>query len=262
MNAVCPSPFQIDGSHALVTGGGTGIGAATALALSAAGATVSLLGRTRATLARTAGDLAAAGEIALADVTDAAAVESAIEAMTARHGPVTLLVNNAGDAESAPFSRTDPTLWARMIAVNLTGTYHVTRAMLARFPADRPGRIVNVASTAGLKGYAYVTAYSAAKHGVIGLTRALAVELARSGITVNAVCPGFTESPLFERSIDNIVRKTGSTADAARAQLAALNPQDRIIRPEEVAATVLWLCSAAAGAITGQAIVVAGGELA
>ena len=255
------SPFRLRESHALVTGGGTGIGAAIAAALGAAGARVSLLGRTRPPLAETARRASLSGTVAIADVAEAAAVDAAISGLVATHGPVTVLINNAGAAESAPLSRTDPALWARMIAVNLTGVFNVTRAVLAHVPEGEPGRVVNIASTAGLKGYAYVTAYSAAKHGVIGFTRALAAELAPSAITVNAVCPGFTETPLLERSVANVMQKTGADRETARARLARLNPQGRFVQPAEVAAAVLWLCSGEAAAITGQAIVVAGGEV-
>ncbi len=148
-----------------------------------------------------------------------------------------------------------------MLAVNLTGTFLVSREVVPDMIARRAGRIVNIASTAGLAGYAYVSPYVSAKHGVIGLTRSLALEFARVGITVNAVCPGYTDTPMFERAVDNIVAKTRRTRDDARAALATSNPQGRLVTPEEVAQAVLWLVSAAAGSITGQAIVVAGGEV-
>jgi len=148
-----------------------------------------------------------------------------------------------------------------MIAVNLTGTFLVTRAILPGMVARGRGRVVNVASTAGLVGYPYVSAYVAAKHGVVGLTRALALEVARRGVTVNAVCPGFTDTPLIDASVATIAEKTGRDADTARAELARSNPQGRLVAPEEVAATVVWLASDAASAINGQAIAVAGGEV-
>ena len=173
----------------------------------------------------------------------------------------TYLVNNAGEAPSAPFVKTDLATWNRVLAVNLSGAYLVTKEIVPDMMEKRAGRVINIASTAGLVGYAYVSAYVAAKHGVIGLTRALALEFARAGITVNAVCPGYTETPMFEQAVANIVAKTKRSADEARATLAASNPQGRVITPLEVADTVLWLASPAARSITGQAIAVAGGEV-
>jgi NAD(P)-dependent dehydrogenase (short-subunit alcohol dehydrogenase family) len=243
------------GKHAVVVGGTRGIGRAVAAALIAEGATVTIMGRDTKRLQAVAEAFGAQG--VSIDVTDAALVEQAF----GEAGALDILVNSAGRAESAPFKRTDPALWARMIDVNLTGTYLCTRAVVAGMVERGWGRVINVASTAGLTGYPYVSAYTAAKHGVIGLTRALALELARSGVTVNAVCPGYTETDLLAESVANIVQKTGRTEAEARAQLAVGNPQGRFVQPEEVAHSVLWLCLPGSDALTGQAIAVAGGEV-
>jgi NAD(P)-dependent dehydrogenase (short-subunit alcohol dehydrogenase family) len=247
------------GKHAVVTGGGRGIGAAIAAALAGQGATVTLMGRDRNRLERQARALAA--HAVPFDVSDAKSVAVAFEHARAAAGPVDILVNNAGAASSAPFARTDLELWQRMLGVNLTGTYHCCRQVIPGMVERGYGRLVNIASTAGLTGYAYVTAYCAAKHGVIGLTRALALETARRNVTVNAVCPGYTDTDMAEEAVANIVHKTGKSVDEARAALVARNPQQRLVRPEEVANAALWLCLPGAEAITGQAIAVAGGEL-
>lgn len=257
------SPASLAGVHALVTGGARGIGEAVARALLAQGARVTLLGRNEATLASGAQALAAHGEVAWvsADISDAAAVAAAFARAAERLGPVQVLVNNAGQAVSAPFGKTDSALWQQMIDVNLTGTFHCISAALPAMLAAGWGRIVNVASTAGLIGYPYVTAYCAAKHGVVGLTRALALEVAKKGVTVNAVCPGYTETDIVRDAVANIVAKTGRGEDDARAELARRNPQGRLVQPQEVADAVLWLCQPGAGAVTGQSIAVAGGEV-
>lgn len=250
------------GRHAVVSGGGRGIGAAIARALAAQGARLTLLGRRAQTLEETAACLQNQTEVhcVTADVTDAAAVAAALGSAAAALGPVAILVNNAGQAASAPFVRTDGELWQRMLAVNLNGPYHCIRAVLPGMLQGGWGRIVNIASTAALRGYAYVSAYCAAKHGVLGLTRALALELARTPITVNAVCPGYTETDLVRESLETIRKTTGRSLEQARAELLKHNPQARLIQPEEVANAVLWLCLPGAEAITGQAIAVAGGE--
>jgi 3-hydroxybutyrate dehydrogenase len=245
--------------HALVTGGGQGIGRAIASALVQAGATVTVIGRNRKMLDEAVAT-GAAHFAAVADVANQAAVSAAIMG-AARRQPIDILVANAGIAESAPFGKSDAALFRRMMDVNFMGVVHAVQAVLPSMK-DRPyGRIVAVASTAGLKGYAYVSAYSAAKHAVVGLVRSLALELANTRVTVNAVCPGFTDTDLVAGSIDNIMKKTGRSRAQAVAELASHNPQGRLVTPAEVADTVLWLCGEGAGAITGQAIAVAGGEV-
>ena len=245
--------------HALITGGGRGIGREIASVLARAGAKVTVLGRDRGRL----DDAVAAGAAhfaAVADVADQAAIGTAITEAAARQ-PIDILIANAGVAESAPFGKSDAALFRRMMDVNFMGVVHAFQAALPSM-RDRPyGRIVAVASTAGLKGYAYVSAYSAAKHAVVGLVRSIALELAGTPVTVNAVCPGFTDTDLVAGSIDTIMKKTGRSHQQAVAELAKHNPQGRLVTPAEVADTVLWLCGEGAGAITGQAIAVAGGEI-
>lgn len=258
MNRALP----LAGRHAVVTGANGGIGEAICQQLASHGATVTLFGRKTAELAAVCDTLPGQGHgIVIADVTDHDAVVRAMaEAVTAR-GPIGVLVNNAGMASSAPFGKTSVSAWQTMIDVNLTGTYHCIHAALPGMLEAGWGRVVNVASTAGLIGYAYVAAYCAAKHGVIGLTRALALEVAKRGVTVNAVCPGYTDTPLLAGAVDNIVAKTGRSVEEAKATLAATNPQGRLVLPSEVANAVAWLCLPGSESIQGQSIAVAGGEV-
>jgi NAD(P)-dependent dehydrogenase (short-subunit alcohol dehydrogenase family) len=256
----------LDGRHALVTGGGSGIGAAIARALAAQGCAVTLSGRRPDALATVATSLPKAHAVP-GDVTKAAQCTALVASANAMFGPLDIVIANAGAAESAPFGRTPPELWQRMLDVNLTGAFNTASAAFAdltRPPAEGTQplrRLIFIASTAGLKGYPYVSAYVAAKHGVIGLMRALALELARTPVTVNAICPGFTETPLLDASIANITAKTGRNADSAAADLTRTNPQGRFIKPYEIADTVLWLTSASARSVTGQALSVSGGEV-
>ena len=250
---------SLNGRHALVTGGGRGIGRAIAAALSGAGATVTVLGRQDGPLK----DAVAAGHAhnyVVADVTDEAAVNAAVR-QTADRGPIDILVANAGSAVSVPFMKGTAQQFRDMFDLNVMGVVHTARAVLPDMTKRRYGRIVVNASVAGLKGYAYVTAYCAAKHAAVGLVRALAQETVNSGVTVNAVCPGYTDTDLVGAAITHVTQKTGRTQDQAVADMLKDKPIDRLITPQEVAAAVLFLCSAEASAITGTTLAVAGGEI-
>jgi len=255
---------SLEGLHAAVTGGGSGIGAAIAQSLLQAGARVTLLGRSAERLQAQAELLRELGSVAIqtVDVSDEASVKQAFAATAAgTFGAVDILVNNAGQVQTAPLQRTSLSAWNEMLAVNLTGTFLCSREVLPSMLERGFGRIINVASTAALTGYAYVAAYCAAKHGVLGLTRAMALEVAKRGVTVNAVCPGYTETDIISRAVDTVVSKTGRSAVEALAGFAASNPQGRLVQPEEVANAVLWLAQKGSAAMNGQAIAVCGGEL-
>lgn len=253
------------GRHAVVTGASRGIGVAIAAALARLGANVTLMSRNQAALTDRAAELertyATAVQTVEIDVADEQRVAAAFVTASDRWGAPSILVNNAGIAEAAPLAKTSLAMWQKVIGIDLTGTFLCTREVLPAMVKAGHGRIVNVASTAGLTGYAYVAAYCAAKHGVIGLTRALAREVARTGVTVNAVCPGYTDTDIVGDALANIVKKTGRSREEALASLVAHNPQGRLIAPEEVADAVAWLCLPSSMSITGQSILVAGGEL-
>lgn len=257
--------LPLAGRHAVVTGGGRGIGGAIAETLARLGADITVMGRDRGRLdERVAVIQAASGVRAAAesvDLADPAAIERAFASAARRLGAPAILVNNAGIAVSAPFHRTDLDLWRKVMDVDLTGAFLCARQVLRGMTDAGFGRIVNVASTAGLKGYPYITAYCAAKHGMIGMTRALAMELARGPVTVNAVCPGYTDTDIVGEALTNIAAKTGRGRDEALADLVAHNPQGRLVQPAEVADAVAWLCLPSSASVTGQSIVVAGGEL-
>jgi NAD(P)-dependent dehydrogenase (short-subunit alcohol dehydrogenase family) len=252
---------MLRGKHALVTGGGGGIGTAIAVALAALGAKVTLVGRDREKLERAASS-AKGARCVPADIANADSVRSAFAAACLELGPIHMLINAAGAAASGRFERTSTESWERTLAVNLSGVFFCCREVVGPMIEAGYGRIVNVASTAGLTGYRYVAAYCAAKHGVVGLTRALALETAHKGITVNAVCPGYTETTMLEASVSNIVATTGRSTEAARAALLSGTPRGAFVTPEEVANAAVWLCSPGSEAVTGQAIAIDGGELA
>lgn len=269
-----PIPPSLHQRTAIVTGAGRGIGLAIAQTLAEAGAQVVLLGRDLLRLQQAAASLPHSqptsqltsdpnrAHLCLAvDIADESAVLRAFETIRAACPRVDILINNAGQAESAPLARTDSALWQRMLGVNLNGSFYCSRAVIGAMLKQDYARIINVASTAGLVGYAYVSAYCAAKHGVIGLTRSMALEAAGTSLTVNAVCPGYTETDMVSDAVRNIAAKTGRSEQDARASLSANNPQGRLITPQEVAQTVLWLCQPHAASITGQAISISGGEV-
>jgi len=250
---------KLSGKHALVTGGGSGIGAAIALNLALDGANVTISGRRQQPLEA----LSARHpniNLVTADITNPHSVAEMFEAAQNTTGPVDIIVANAGVAQSASLAKTDLSLWNEMISVNLTGTF-LTLKEAAKHMIDVDwGRMITIASTAGIKGSSYISAYSAAKHGVVGLTRSLAIEYAGKGITVNAVCPGFTQTPIVESTIANIMEKTGLDEQKARNALTKNNPMGRIIQPEEVASAVNWLVGPGSEGVTGQTISVCGGE--
>jgi NAD(P)-dependent dehydrogenase (short-subunit alcohol dehydrogenase family) len=246
--------MSVSGKHALVTGGGSGIGAIIALALAEAGAVVTICGRRKEPLEKTAAADTKISAI-VADVTDQKSI-----AHLYNRGPFDIVVANAGGAESAPAEKISAELWTNTLNVNLTGAFFSVQPALGGMRAKKWGRIVFIASTAGIRAAPYIAPYVAAKHGVIGLMRTLALETAKDGITVNAVCPSYTETPMLKQAVARIVATTKRSEAEARALLAARNPQGRFITTQEVADTVLWLCTEGAASITGQAISLSGGE--
>jgi 3-hydroxybutyrate dehydrogenase len=245
---------------ALVTGGGSGVGAAIAVALAEAGFSVIITGRRQSALDSVA-ETHPGIQTAVTDITDEAAVKALFADLKHNGRAPDLVVANAGAAESAPIARTDMKLWNDTLAVNLTGVFLTFREALAVMDKKSPGRLIAIASTAGLKGFGYVSAYCAAKHGTVGLVRSVAQELARSQITVNAVCPGYTQTPMLDRTLENIMARTGLSEDEARASLLADNPQKRFVQPSEIADAVLWLAGEGAASVNGQAIAISGGEI-
>jgi len=251
----------LSGRHALITGGGTGIGAAIARVLADEGAAVSLAGRRKAPLDQVAGSLRKATAI-VADVTKEMDCVAMAAAARAAHGPIDIVIANAGAAISVPFAKMDLGHWSGMIDVNLTGAFLTVKAALADVTRQSAGvrRIVFISSTAGLKGYPYVAAYCAAKHGVVGLARALSLELAPSGVTVNAICPGYTDTPLLDAAAEKISTKTGRSREDSRAIFARDNPSGRLVRPEEIARAVLRLCLPSAASVNGETIPITGDQ--
>ena len=252
---------QLQDQHALVTGAGQGMGEAITRELLAQGARVTVLGRRMEPLQSLVNEFSGRVQAVQADVSDEQQVQSAFALAVSTFGAIGILVNNAGQAASTPFMKMDLATWNAMLGVNLTGTMLCIQQVVPGMLELGAGRIVNVASTAGMRGYGYVSAYCAAKHGVVGLTRSIALELAQKNITVNAVCPGYTDTDIVRESIARVVQKTGRSEAQALAEFVKSNPQGRLVQPREVADAVLWLCGAGAAAITGQSIAVAGGEV-
>lgn len=263
--AAASSKQVLAGLHAVVTGGSRGIGLATAKELAAHGVTLSLIARDQERLQTAASQITKEFGVkvgtAVADVSNAAEIEQAFAKIQKAHGPINILVNNAGMAESAPLTKTDKDLWNRTIATDLTSVYLCSRAVIDEMIGHKQGRIINIASTAGLNGLPYISAYCAAKHGVIGFTRSLALELLAFGITVNAICPNFTETDLLKNSIEKVAQKTGRPEAEIRQSYLKNMPQGRFVDPGEIARRVAWLCLPAQSKVTGQAIEISGGEV-
>jgi NAD(P)-dependent dehydrogenase (short-subunit alcohol dehydrogenase family) len=251
--------MSLAGKHMVVTGGGSGVGAEIARQFRSQGAAVTVLGRSKAPLEALAREIGALPLVA--DVTARDTLDAAIAAARAQNGPIDIAIANAGAAPSAPFDKVTAEAFADTVSVNLAGVFHLWQAVLADMKAKKWGRMIAVASTAGLKGYPYVASYCAAKHGVVGLTRGLAQELGPTGITVNALCPGFMQTPLLEKSFEKIMAKTGLSHEEVTNQFLSGNPQKRFVETEEVAATALWLCSDTAGSVNGHALSLSGGEV-
>jgi len=251
---------RLSGRHAFITGGGTGIGAAIALALAGEGAIVTISGRRQEPLDEIAGK-ASTLRTALLDVTDEGMTHKVFKQAADQSGPIDILVANAGIAETLPIGKADLAFWRRTMATNLDGAFLSMQAALPGMTANGWGRIIAIASVAGQKGVARGTAYCASKHGLIGLCRALAEETLTTNVTVNALCPGFVRTPIVDRSVENIMAKTGRSREEAIKALADMNPNGRLVEPEEVASSALWLCGTDTGSVTGQTIQIAGGHV-
>ncbi len=247
--------MSVEGKHVVITGGGSGVGADTARMLAKAGANVTVMGRTLEPLETVAHEIG--GQVLQADVTDRAAMEAAL----AKVPDVQIAIANAGAANSVPFTKMREADLSDMLSVNMMGVFNLWQLTYPAMKSNGWGRLIAIASTAGLKGYPYVSGYCAAKHAVVGLTRSLSQELGRSGTTVNAICPGFIETPMLERSIENIIEKTGMSAEDAAKSLTRNNPQGRFIRTDEVAGSALWLCTDAARSVNGHTLSISGGEI-